>query len=82
MTITLELNKEKLNGIANALNVVGESFNIEIYNKKATLKLVETLNLSSGDSGIMDDQLTQLRSDIKFLQAQQDVIQAVIKLAL
>ncbi len=82
MTFTIELNKEKLNGVANALKVVGESFNIEIYNKKATLKLVETLNLSSGDSGIMDDQLTQLRSDIKFLQAQQDVIQAVIKLAL
>lgn len=82
MNFTLELNKQKLGVIASSLKVVGNNLNIEIYNSKATLQLLETLNISSGDTGLMEDQITKTKSSIKFLETQQDLIQSIIKLAL
>ena len=75
--VKFEFNKKKLALVSNSLALVSQNINVEIYNQKASLKLLDTLNLSTGDAGLMDMQMEQARSLIKFLEVQQDMIQKV-----
>ena len=79
--VTFEFNKEKLSVVSKSLRVVAQNMNIEAHNQKASLKLLETLNLSSGDTGLMDMQMEQVRSNIKFIDTQLDLILSLHKLA-
>ena len=78
--ITFEFNKEKLGMVSKSLRVVCQNMNIESHNQKASLKLLETLNLSSGDTGLMDMQMEQVRSNIKFIDSQLDILLELHKL--
>jgi DNA-binding NarL/FixJ family response regulator len=75
--VKIEFNKKKLGLVSASLTLVLQNINVEIYNQKASLKLLDTLNLSTGDAGLMDMQMEQARSLIKFLEVQQDMIQKV-----
>ena len=72
-----EFNRKKLSLVSSSLQVVGLNINVEIYNQEASLKLLDALNLSVGDDGVLDMQMEQTRSLIKFLKAQQDLINKV-----
>jgi len=78
--VKFEFNKEKLSVASTSLSVVANNMNIEIYNQKASLKLLETLNLTSGDTGLMDLQIQQTKSLIKFLETQENLMQSIIVL--
>ena len=78
--VKFEFNTKKLNTASRGLILVAGNINVEIYNQKASLKLLDTLNLSIGDNGLMDMQMEQKRSSIKFLEMQLDLIQDVILL--
>ena len=78
--VTFEFNKEKLSVVSESLRVVAQNMNIESHNQKASLKLLETLNLRAGDSGLMDMQMEQVRSNIKFIDSQLDIILSLHKL--
>tara|TARA_R110000868_G_scaffold201990_1_gene449541 strand:+ start:152 stop:403 length:252 start_codon:yes stop_codon:yes gene_type:complete len=78
--VKFEFNTKKLNTASRGLILVAGNINVEIYNQKASLKLLDTLNLSTGDTGLMDMQMEQKRSSIKFLEMQLDLIQDVILL--
>ena len=75
--VKFEFNRKKLALVSSSLTLVSQNINVEIYNQKASLKLLDTLNLSTGDAGLMDMQMEQTRSLIKFLKAQQDLINKV-----
>jgi len=75
--VKFEFNRKKLALVSSSLTLVSQNINVEIYNQKASLKLLDTLNLSTGDAGLMDMQMEQARSLIKFLEVQQDMIQKV-----
>ena len=75
--VKFEFNKKRLGLVSSSLSLVLQNMNVEIYNQKASLKLLDTLNLSTGDNGLMDMQMEQKRSLIKFLETQQDMIQEV-----
>ena len=75
--VKFEFNKKRLGLVSSSLSLVLQNMNVEIYNQKASLKLLDTLNLSTGDNGLMDMQMEQKRSLIKFLETQQDLIQKV-----
>ena len=75
--VKFEFNRKKLALVSNSLALVSQNINVEIYNQKASLKLLDTLNLSTGDAGLMDMQMEHARSLIKFLEVQQDMIQKV-----
>jgi hypothetical protein len=75
--VKFEFNKKRLGLVSSSLSLVLQNMNVEIYNQKASLKLLDTLNLSAGDTGLMDMQMEQKRSLIKFLENQQDLIQKV-----
>ena len=76
--VKLEFNKKKLEMVSNSLSLVGNNMNVEIYNLKASLKLLDTLNLTSGDTGLMDLQIEEKKSLVKFLESQQELIQKLI----
>lgn len=76
--VKFEFNKEKLAVIGSSLEMIAQNLNIETHNKRASLKLLETLNLTSGDTGLMDLQMEQVRSDIKFLESQASSLQSLI----
>ena len=78
--VTFEFNKEKLSVVSKSLRVVAQNMNLEAHNQKASLKLLETLNLSAGDTGLMDMQMEQVRSNIKFIDSQLDIILSLHKL--
>ena len=78
--VKFEFNTKKLNTASKGLMLVAGNINVEIYNQKASLMLLETLNLSTGDTGLMDMQMEQKRSSIKFLEMQLALIQDVILL--
>tara|TARA_B110000211_G_scaffold157081_1_gene177968 strand:- start:403 stop:654 length:252 start_codon:yes stop_codon:yes gene_type:complete len=78
--VKFEFNTKKLKTASKGLTLVAGNINVEIYNQKASLKLLDTLNLSTGDTGLMDMQMEQKRSSIKFLEMQLDLIQDVILL--
>ena len=75
--VKFEFNRKKLSLVSSSLQVVGLNINVEIYNQEASLKLLDALNLSVGDDGVLDMQMEQTRSLIKFLKAQQDLINKV-----
>jgi len=75
--VKFEFNRKKLALVSSSLTLVSQNINVEIYNQKASLKLLDTLNLSTGDAGLMDMQMEHARSLIKFLEVQQDMIQKV-----
>jgi len=75
--VKFEFNKKKLALVSNSLALVSQNINVEIYNQKVSLKLLDTLNLNVGDVGLMDMQMEKARSLIKFLEVQQDMIQKV-----
>ena len=75
--VKFEFNKKKLALVSSSLTLVSQNINVEIYNQKASLKLLDTLNLNVGDVGLMDMQMEKARSLIKFLEVQQDMIQKV-----
>ena len=76
--VKFEFNKKKLEMVSNSLSLVGNNMNVEIYNLKASLKLLDTLNLTSGDTGLMDLQIEEKKSLVKFLESQQELIQKLI----
>ena len=78
--VKFEFNTKKLNTASKGLMLVAGNINVEIYNQKASLMLLDILNLSTGDTGLMDMQMEQKRSSIKFLEMQLALIQDVILL--
>ena len=76
--VKFEFNKKKLEMVSNSLSLVGNNMNVEIYNLKASLKLLDTLNLTSGGAGLMDLQIEEKKSLVKFLESQQELIQKLI----
>jgi hypothetical protein len=78
--LTLEFNTKKLKRTSKELSIVAANLMREMYDQKISLDLLDKLNLSTGDDGLMDMQMEQKRSLIKFLDAQLDLIQDIILL--
>ena len=76
--VKFEFNKKKLEMVSNSLSLVGNNMNVEIHTQKASLKLLDTLNLTSGGAGLMDLQIEEKKSLVKFLESQQELIQKLI----
>ena len=76
--VKFEFNKKKLEMVSNSLSLVGNNMNVEIHTQKASLKLLDTLNLTSGGAGLMDLQIEEKKSLVKLLESQQELIQKLI----
>ena len=82
MNFTLELNKTKLDAVASTIKVVADNINTQIRLDQQHLKQLEQLNLSTSEmGGIKDIEIEKLKSNIRFLKSQEDVLLEVIKLA-
>tara|TARA_Y100000004_G_C8873756_1_gene394490 strand:- start:268 stop:519 length:252 start_codon:yes stop_codon:yes gene_type:complete len=79
--IKIERNLKRLNKIAGSLDLVAESINQELYSKKSLLHTTKQLNLETDGLGILDNQVQRLEDDIKFMEAQADLLQSCIVLA-
>ena len=80
--IKIERNTKKLTAIADGLNLVAESLNLEVHSKKSQLIVLEQMNLSVNDNGILDDQVNKLKDDVKFIDAQLELVQSCISVAI
>ena len=80
--IKIERNTKKLSKIADGLNLVAESLNLELHSKKSQLIVLEQMNLSVNDAGILDDQVNKLKDDVKFIDAQLELVQSCISVAI
>ena len=82
MNFTLNLNTKKLEAITSALKVVGDNINVERHNQQERLEHLRKLNLSTdgGNTGIMDIQIEQHKSMLKFLATQEELLLEIIKL--
>ena len=76
--VKLEFNKQKLEVVSNSLTIVASNINVEIHNTRNSLELLNKLNLTTGDSGLMDLQIEDKKSLIKFLESQQELLQKLI----
>lgn len=77
----IEKNLKRLETIASSLDLVADSLNQELYAKKRELQQLEQLNLESSGIGILDERVNKTNDDIKFLEAQVDLLQSCIILA-
>jgi hypothetical protein len=77
----IEKNLKRLESIASSLDLVADSLNQELYAKKRELQQLEQLNLEHSGIGILDNRVNKTNDDIKFLEAQVDLLQSCIILA-
>jgi hypothetical protein len=77
----IEKNLKRLESIASSLDLVADSLNQELYAKKRELQQLEQLNLEHSGIGILDERVNRTNDDIKFLEAQVDLLQSCIILA-
>ncbi len=77
----IEKNLKRLESIASSLDLVADSLNQELYAKKRELQQLEQLNLEHTGIGILDERVNKTNDDIKFLEAQVDLLQSCIILA-
>tara|TARA_Y100001963_G_C6705562_1_gene411733 strand:+ start:817 stop:1062 length:246 start_codon:yes stop_codon:yes gene_type:complete len=74
----IELNKKKLDVVSSSLQMLGTNINLEIHSQTALLRKLDQLNLSNGDTGLMDFQIEEKKSLVKFLESQQELVQKLI----
>jgi len=82
MNFTLNLNTKKLEAMTNALKVIGDNINVERHNQQQKLETLRKLNLSAdgGENGIMDLQIEQNKSMLKFLATQEELLLEIIQM--
>ena len=76
--VKFEFNKKKLEVVSSGLTIIAGNINVEIHNTRNSLELLNKLNLTTGDSGLMDLQIEDKKSLIKFLESQQELLQKLI----
>ena len=74
----IELNKKKLDVVSSSLQMLGTNINLEIHSQNALLRKLDQLNLSNGETGVMDFQIEEKKSLVKFLESQQELVQKLI----